>query len=220
MDVRTYMRIIGRYWPIIMLVTALAGSAAIALVNFREPQYNAAARVVARPATIITDTRVIVDLVGQMGDRRVTGTFAEAFTSVDVRTEARASLGMSDEEALRYPLKAVVLPDTHVIEVSGTGPNPVRLATLINATVEATLKRASQLFRVIDLQPLEPARPPQRPSAPVPARDIPLGFGLGLILGVMLAFATDYLRGPRGVGGQLRTISPAPSPLPVRKTGG
>jgi receptor protein-tyrosine kinase len=219
MDVRTYMRIMGKYWWLILLVTLLAGGAAIALVNWRAPQYSAAARVVARPASTITDTRTIVDLVGQMGDRRVTGTFAEAFTSADVRAEARAAVGITELEALEYPLQAVVLPDTHVIEVSGTGPDPGKLANLINATVAATLVRAPQLFTVIDLQLLEPARQPEKPSAPVPTRDIPLGFGLGLILGVLLALAIDYLRGPRGVSGQLRAL-PSPSQLPTRKVGG
>jgi capsular polysaccharide biosynthesis protein len=219
MDIRTYMRIIARYWWLILLVTLLAGGAAIALVNVRAPQYSAAARVVARPASTITDTRTIVDLVGQMGDRRVTGTFAEAFSAVDVRAEARAAVGLSEEGALEYPLQAVVLPDTHVIEISGTGPDPGKLANLNNATVSATIERAPQLFRVIDLQLLEPARQPVIPSAPVPTRDIPLGFGLGLILGVLLALATDYLRGPRGVGGQLRAL-PSPGQVPARKAGG
>jgi uncharacterized protein involved in exopolysaccharide biosynthesis len=207
----------ARYWFVIVAAMVLAGGAAVALVNLRDPTYSAHALVAARPASAITDTRTIVDLVGQMGDRRVTGTLAQAFTSSQVRTEALTAVGLSAEAAKQYRVEANVLPDTHVIEVSGSGPDPNTLATYLNATVTAGMARSQGIFRVIDLERLEPARPPEQPSSPVPSRDIPLGVGLCLLLGILLAFLVDYLRGPRGVSGELRALPTPHSQLPVRR---
>jgi uncharacterized protein involved in exopolysaccharide biosynthesis len=188
MELKTYLRIMARYWFVIVAAMVLAGGAAVALVNLRDPTYSAHALVAARPASAIT-----------------------------VRTEALTAVGLSAEAAKQYRVEANVLPDTHVIEVSGSGPDPNTLATYLNATVTAGMARSQGIFRVIDLERLEPARPPEQPSSPVPSRDIPLGVGLGLLLGILLAFLVDYLRGPRGVSGELRALPTPHSQLPVRR---
>jgi hypothetical protein len=63
---------------------------------------------------------------------------------------------------------------------------------------------------VVELQPLERAVLPEAPASPVPSRDIPVGAGLGLALGILLAFAIEYLRTPRRVENepQIRSLVP------------
>jgi len=186
-----------RYWFVVVLVTLVSGATAAFLVSVKRPIYSANARVATRPAAVLSDTRTIVDLLGQMTARSVTGTFAQAFTSSDVKAAARQVVGLSEEDAADYPLEANILPDSLVLEVSGTGPDAGTLVNYINATVDATVQRASTLFRVVDLVPLDPAHFPQAPTSPQPSRDIPLGIALGLLLGTMLALTVDYFRTPR-----------------------
>ncbi len=173
MEIKAYIRTIMRYWFVVVLVTLVSGATAAFLVSVKRPVYSANARVATRPAAVLSDTRTIVDLLGQMTARSVTGTFAQAFTSSDVKAAARQVVGLSEEDATDYPLEANILPNSLVLEVSGTGPDPGMLVNYINATVDATVQRASTLFRVVDLVPLDPAHFPQAPTSPLPSRDIP-----------------------------------------------
>lgn len=209
MEIRAYLRTIARYWFIIVLVTLISGATAALLVSVKQPIYSANARVATRPAPNLDDTRTIVDLLGQMTARSVTGTFAQAFTSSDVKLAARQDAGLSAEEAADYPIEANILPDSLVLEVSGTGPDPEILVSYLNATVGAAVERAPTIFRVVDLVPLDLARLPETPTSPVPSRDIPLGVALGLLLGVLLALTLDYFRAPKS--SNIRAL-PASSP--------
>lgn len=208
MEVGTYLRIIARYWWVMLLAMLAAGGAAGLLDSVRARTYSTQARVAASPATVITDERTIVDLMGQMGSRHIIGTLAQSFTSSEVQATARKAAGLSDAEASDYNLEANVLPDTSVIQVTGSGPNPGVLANYINATVAATVANAHNVYKVVDLQPLEQAHVPVNPSSPSPSRDIPLGVGLGFALGILLALALDYLFGSKGVRSELRALHP------------
>jgi len=197
MEITSYLRILGRYWWIILLTTLVSTGVATAITTVKPRTYSVHVRVVAQPASVVSDTRTLVDAAGQISTREVIGTLAEAFTSADVRAQALKAAGMSEAQAPDYPLDANPLPTSSVIEVSGTGHDPVLLANYLNATVDAGVKYGSNIYRVIELVPMEKAAAPGSPTSPVPSRDIPLGAGLGLVLGVLLAFATDYMRTPR-----------------------
>jgi succinoglycan biosynthesis transport protein ExoP len=211
MEVVTYLKIIGRYWWLVLLATLAATGMSAALSLTRAPSYSVQARVVAKPATsVLTTTNDLVSMVSEMGMRPVIGTFAQIFTSAEVKQAARAAVGLDEAEAKDYPLQANVLPDTTVIEVSAKGRDPQLLTDYVNATVDAAVARAPGLFGVIELQPLEQATLPEGPTSPVPSRDIPVGGGLGLALGILLAFGMEYLRTPRRVEyePQIRSLVP------------
>lgn len=208
MEVGTYLRIVARYWWVILLVMLAAGGGAGLMDSIRARTYTAQARVAASPAKGLPDDRTIIDLMGQMGSRQIIGTLAQSFTSADVQSTARKAAGIPDADAGNYILEANVLPDTSVLLVTASGPNPSTLASYLNATVAAAVSNAHNVYKVVDLQPLEQARVPTTPSSPVPSRDIPLGVGLGFALGILLALALDYLLGSRGVRSELRALHP------------
>jgi uncharacterized protein involved in exopolysaccharide biosynthesis len=210
MEIKAYIRTIMRYWFVILLVTVMSGATAALLVSVKQPMYSANARVATRPDPTLTDTRTIVDLLGQMTARSVTGTFAQAFTSGEVKSAAQKAVGLSPEDAGDYSVEANILPDSLVLEVTGTGPDPGMLVNYINATVDATVLRAHEIFRVVDLVPLDPARFPQKPTSPQPSRDIPLGVALGLLLGIMLALSLDYFRTPKA-SASIRALPTTPT---------
>lgn len=212
MEVMTYLKIIGRYWWLILLTTLVSTGAAAAISLTKAPSYTVQARVVARPATsVLTNTRDLISTVSEMGMRSVIGTYAQIFSSAEVVEAAHGAVGLDAETARDYPLQANVLPDTTVIEVSAKGRDPRLLADYVNATVNAAVTSSRDLFGVIELEPLEAARVPQEPTSPIPSRDIPLGAGLGLGLGVLLALAIEYLRTPRRVEHepQIRSLVPS-----------
>jgi uncharacterized protein involved in exopolysaccharide biosynthesis len=199
MSIGRNLKNIARYWWIIVLAMLAAGAGTFALDSLRKPQYSGYARVLVRPSSQLTDSRTLVDLLGQVGLRYVTGTFAQTFTAAQVKTAARQSVGLSPEEADRYLLEANVLPDTVVIEVSGHGPDPDVLSKYIDATVQATVQQTRAVFGVVELEPLEPAKVPPAPTSPQPIRDVVLAVSLGLLLGVLLAWSFAFLRETREV---------------------
>ena len=196
MEIRTYLGIIGRFWWLILLTTLAAVAGAALLSGTRTPVYSASARVAVRPAPTVTDPRTVVDLVGQMGARYIANTFAQMFTSAQVKTDSLKAVNATVTDVQEYELAANVLPDTAVIEVSGTGPDPNFLANYINATVTATINDSRTLFQVVELVAVEPATAPQQPTSPQPLRDIPVAALLGLAVGILLALLIDYLRKP------------------------
>jgi capsular polysaccharide biosynthesis protein len=204
MEVASYLRIIARYWWVILLTALVSTGVALAITVTKSKSYTVHARVVAQPSSVLSDTRILTDMSAQVGTRTVVGTLAQVFTSAEVRADALKATGMSETQALDYPLEANVLPDSSVIEVIATGHDPELLANYVNATVDAAVKHGSAIYRVIELAPLERAQVPTAPTSPVPARDIPFGAGLGLLLGVLLAFTTEYMRTPRRQEGEMQ----------------
>jgi uncharacterized protein involved in exopolysaccharide biosynthesis len=194
MNPRDYIKNIARYWWVIALAIIAGGVGAFAMDAVRKPEYSGSARVMVRPSASLNDSRTLVDLVGQIGARYVTGTYAQTFSSEQVTVAAQKAAGLSLEQADRYPLQANVLPDTVVIELSGTGPDPAMLARYLDATVNATVKQTNSLFGVMELQPLEAAKVPPTPTSPRPVRDLTLGLVLGLLVGSLLAWTFAYMR--------------------------
>jgi capsular polysaccharide biosynthesis protein len=214
MEARAYFNLILRYAWLIILIMVVAGVGTAIVDSVREPTYRSTARVVVRPATDLTDQRTTVDMLAQMGARFIPGTFAQIVTSAAVETEAQKAVGLSATAATDYPVEANVLPDTAVVEIAVTGRDPALLAKYLNATVDATIKNSKDLFRVVDLVPLETVQPPQNKISPVPSRDIPLAVGLGLAAGVLLALALGYLRAPAPTV----VAQPVDRPQPVLST--
>ncbi len=211
MEVVTYLKIIGRYWWVVLLTALISTGVAAAISFTKSPTYSVQARVVARPATgVLTDTRDLVNMISQLGMKSVIGTFAQLFTSADVQKQAQDEVGLNPTTAKDYPIEANVLPDTTVIELTAKGRDPQLLTNYVNATVNASVASGLELYRVIELAPIEMAVVPTAPTSPVPSRDIPIGAGLGLALGILLALAIEYLRMPRRVAyePQIRSLVP------------
>jgi capsular polysaccharide biosynthesis protein len=199
MEARVYFNLIWRYAWLIILIMVVAGVGTAVVDSMRDPTYRATARVAVRPAASLSDERTMVDMVAQMGARFIPGTFAQTVTSAAVQAAAQKAAGLSADAAKDYPVDANVLPDTAVVEIAMTGKDPALLAKYLNATVAATIQNSKDLFRVVDLVPLETVQPPQNKISPVPSRDIPLAVGLALAAGILLALALGYLRAPAPV---------------------
>ena len=219
MEIRTYLQIIARYWWLVLLAV-IVGGAIMALLDRRAvPIYRTQTRMVVRPSSSLTDPRLTIESVATLGSRYVAGTFAQMVTTSQVRDEARTAVGLSDAAAGDYDFVAAVLPDTAVIQITATGPDPTILSTYLDATVQATVRDTADLFGVMELAPLEQqSHIPLNPISPTPARDIPLGAGAGLGLGILLALLLDYALGLRAGARRRRGVAPAGAASPASTT--
>src|SRR6476646_10000526 len=158
MEVVTYLKIIARYWWLILLATVVSTGIAAGLSLTKSKSYSTQALVVVRPATgVLTHTNDLVNMMSELGTRSVLGTFAQVLTSGGVQQTAEAAVGLNATSALDYPLEANVLPDTTVIAVTGKGHDPKLLADYINATVDAAVANSTDMFQVLELHSLQSA---------------------------------------------------------------
>src|SRR4051794_5233243 len=110
MEIRTYLLILLRYWWFLLLLTVVAGVSTAFLDSRRAPVYSTQARLAIRPSPVLSDTRAIIDLLGQMGGRYIVGTYAQAVTSAQVKSAAQKAAGLSASDADDYVLEANILP--------------------------------------------------------------------------------------------------------------
>jgi len=115
------------------------------------------------------------------------------------RTVDKLNLNMS-AEALRSEIKATAKPDTVLIDVAVLDKSPVQARDIANALAEEFVGMVRELET-----PENGARPDARvvieqrasvaskPVVPKPTRNIAIGLGLGVLLGIGLAFLRDML---------------------------
>ena len=120
-------------------------------------------------------------------------TYMEVMRSNRVYRDALAELDRTPEEMEDYVYEIQVLPNSSVIELSVTGPSPELAAAFANSIGNQAIRFTSLLSEYYRVDFLDEALPPVVPESPQPVRDSILAFGIGLLLGGVLAIVRDQL---------------------------
>jgi len=196
MELRLYFQMLQRGWWIILLVAVMAFAASLGISYTAVPQYNAVARFIITPGASLTTGRDVVSGL-QTLDRGIVATYVEVMNSRRILSESLASLNISEAGiAGEYSIVAVELPDSSVIELSVSGPNPNIAADLANAIGNNTISFARSLNTVYIINILDTAVPAQNPFSPQPVRDSVVALVLGLLIGALLAILSEQIRIP------------------------
>ena len=107
--------------------------------------------------------------------------------------------------------RAVVLPETFVIQVSVEDDSAVRAASLANAVVQEAGVFGGQAYPAYQTRQLDDAVAVSSPIRPQPVQDITLGVLAGLAVGIGVAFALGYLRLSRTSASSARVPRVAPA---------
>lgn len=193
----TFMLVWRRRW-LVILATLVAGASALAYAQRQINMYQATAKVFIGPGTGASPSTDVSALVQQS---TLSGDFLTSYAAVlQTRTLAaqvvsQANLPLSPD-TLASRVKATVITNTRIIQVSVSDPSSERAAlaanTLVNAFVKSSLTEFGGQAGVL-ASVLEPATVPTAPVSPKPLRDAALGAFLGLMLGVGVAFLLDRL---------------------------
>jgi diguanylate cyclase (GGDEF)-like protein len=196
MELRLYFQMLQRGWWIILLVAIIAFAASLGLSYTAVPQYNAAARFIITPGSSLTTGRDVVSGL-QTLDRGIVATYVEVMNSRRILSESLASLNIAAADIQDgYTIVAVELPDSSVIELSVSGPNPNTAADLANTIGNNTISFARSLNTVYVINILDTAVPAQIPFSPQPVRDSAVALVLGLLVGALLAIVSEQIRIP------------------------
>ena len=122
----------------IILFSALIGLVALVggLLGIaqRSADYEATASVLIVPTT--TDAGLSISAVDTLSRGPVSSTFAEAFSSSEVRDAAFAKAGIDPAEARQVAVTSSVVTDTSGVQISATSDNPVLAERAANAVAQ------------------------------------------------------------------------------------
>jgi capsular polysaccharide biosynthesis protein len=206
-----------RWWLYVVLVTALAAVAMVTVLNIAaSPRYRTSARYLVMPAAM-EDLSDAVDSVEALDDPVVPATYAEVFNSPTLQGQVMSRLGVADSTA--YEFATVVLPETSVLQLTVTGPDPQVAQGLANGLGEVVLDYMAGLPRVYQMHALDAAPLVEEPFSPQPLRDAAIALVLGALVGAGLVLAYRYLAALAALPRQaVDSTVPSRQPMHLRQT--
>lgn len=200
MELKAYWRILKRRWWLLAISLLIVVGATYVLTSRQRPVYESSATFVIRPRlspTGGTEAERSDDFVRalDMVSRRVeiNTTFAEVASSRLIKQEAIAELGLTSAQRQGLDVSARVIGGTNVLEISVEGHDPAVIRDFTNVVGERTVAYVSGLYDVFELEPLDAAVLPSRPTRPNLLMNLLMGLVLGLALGGGLVFMLQYL---------------------------
>lgn len=197
MELRDYLKVVRRRWRIIvtslLVVVALA-----AIVTYRTtPQYQSDARLF-----VSTSDQSASEAFqgGSFAIQRVTS-YADLVNGQELSSRVVDKLSLKISPAtLSKEITATVVPETVILEISATDPDPARAQQIAQTTASELTGFVKELetpdgkkTAPIKASIVDAASLPTSPVSPQPLRNIGLAIVLGLLLGVGLAVVGELL---------------------------
>lgn len=199
MELRLYFRMLQKGWWLIALSTLIAVAASLTFSYLSTPLYRATTRLIITPGSLLTsqgDAEVMISGLETLDLRSVVATYTEVMASQRILDESLKILGVQNFIRKDYVILAVALPESSVLELSVTGPDPNFATDLTNAIAYQTILFTRGLNRVYELNVLDTAVVPDAPISPKPLQSASLSLLLGLVGGAALAILSEQIRIP------------------------
>jgi diguanylate cyclase (GGDEF)-like protein len=198
METRLYFQMLQRGWWVILLTSLLAVSISLGLSYMATPQYQATASFIITPSATLTVGRDVVNSLDTLDRRSIVANYAEVMNSHRIYADALTFLQLDAGALDDYKVLAVVLPESSVLELDVSGPDPKMAAELANAIGYQTIKFSLSFNQVYDLNFLDTAATPdpKKPVSPQPLRDAGLALLLGAAAGALLVILSEQIRIP------------------------
>lgn len=197
MEIKLYFRMLQKNWWFVLLTALLALTTSLAISYVSIPQYNSVARFIIVPSASLTEGADVVRSLDTLDRRSVVATYAEVMNSSRIFESASEFIGANPLALVKdYTVQAVDLPDSSVLELTVTGPDPVLAAQLANAIGYQSISFTRGLNLIYELNFLDTAVPAELPFSPVPLRDGVVAMAIGVMAGVLLAVLGEQIRVP------------------------
>lgn len=197
MELKDYWRTVRRRWRVVVVcfVTALIGAALLTWQS--TPQYSSSTRLFVSTSESDTSAAYTGNL---FASQRVTS-YADLVTSRQLAERVSAALTEStDPDDLREQVEATVVPETVILEISATDPDPAMARDIAQAYAEELTQLVEDLETpkgssnaLIKATIVDDAQESTDPISPQPLRNLGLAAVLGLLLGLGLAVARELL---------------------------
>jgi capsular exopolysaccharide synthesis family protein len=196
-ELKDYWRTVRRRWRVVVVcfVTALIGAALLTWQS--TPQYSSSTRLFVSTSESDSSAAYTGNL---FASQRVTS-YADLVTSRQLAERVSAALTEStDPDELREQVEAMVVPETVILEIAATDPDPVMARDIAQAYAEELTRLVEDLETrkgsdnaLIKATIVDDAQESSDPISPQPLRNLGLAAVLGLLLGLGLAVARELL---------------------------
>jgi len=187
MNLKNALQIVARRWWIILLVTAVAVGGAAGYSLSQTARYQATATVLVHPSSDANSPSVFSDELNLLSYGSLTQTFASLAQSPSMIRGAATHIGLQADAANAYTATGALIPQTTVLEVSVSGPDPATVVRLANQLVTDVSTETKSYFHIIDLTALDPATAPAVKTRPKTTKNMELGGIAGVVLGIAIA---------------------------------
>ncbi|MDR3575821.1 MAG: diguanylate cyclase [Anaerolineaceae bacterium] len=188
MEIRYYLRTLGRGWWLILITMLIALEIAVAVDYLATPIYRASASFAISPnITLMSSSSDVLNSLDTLDKRSIVDTYAEFLNSDRIFSETLSSLNIPAGSLANYTRTTVVITDSNILDLTVEGTDPNTAALLANSVGEHAITSIKQLYSAYDISLLDPAVPSKTPIRPVPLRDAGLALALGLVIGCGLA---------------------------------
>ena len=196
MEIRLYLQMLRRGWWIIALTTLTALVIALVVSYFITPKYEAVASFIVAPSTALVSRNDVLYSLNTLDNQTVISTYAEVMNSDRIYTDALTYLQVQPVNLKGYDYKTSVIPNSSILQLTVTGPDPQMAAKFANAIGYQTINFTRQLNQVFNVDFLDAATVSDEPVSPKPLFNAGFSIGLGLIVGAMLTILIEQLRIP------------------------
>ena len=197
MELSDYLRIMRRRWKLIVSCLVVATAVAAAVTFQMTPQYASTARLFVSTTPSNTGEAYTGSLFSA---QRVTS-YADLATGQELSSRVITENDLDLEPAeLAERIEATVVPETVILELKVTDPDPKQAQLLTQAVAAELTDYVAELETppgadqpVLKASVVDPAILPTSPESPKPVRNLGLAAILGLLLGLGLAVLRELL---------------------------
>ncbi|MBF4570162.1 polysaccharide biosynthesis tyrosine autokinase [Plantibacter sp. VKM Ac-2880] len=195
MELSDYLRVLRKYWALIVALALVGVAAAAAYSLAKTPEYSSSAKVFV--STQSSDN--VSDLAqGNTYSQQRVKTYVNLVSTPIVLQPVIAALELNITVGqLGGQVSAVATPDTTIIQITATSEDPVLAAELANTTAESLTGVVAKIESTDDgatspvkLTRVQEANVPTAPGSP----NVPLNLALGVLVGLALGIAFAVLR--------------------------
>lgn len=203
MELRQYFKILLGKWWIILSLTLMGFTYSLVFSYSRTPIYESI-------STYVTALDSSLNTPGDPGssiygfetltgrEQRIFVTYCGILTSQTVIKRAYELLAVNTTEldVTKYSVNCSNLPDTNILSLTVTGPSPALVEKLNEAIGTVGVSHTNSLYTLFLLQNLDPVELEPKPISPKYPQNAALGTGMGLMVGIALAFLIEYFQSP------------------------
>jgi non-specific protein-tyrosine kinase len=213
---RTYLRVLGERWKLILLFVVVGGAAAVGVVALTPKSYEATAQLYVTSNVGSGDSAIAQQQQAYV--QYEVQTYAAIVGNPDVLTGIKQDLNLPlSASALKSKLSASSTTGESIINLHVSDSNAQRAADIANSASRAFVT-AIQNYNTttangqpsVRLFITSSASAPSKPQSPNPVLDVGLGLLLGLLVGAAVAVSRDILDTRIKTADELAKVSGAP----------
>jgi diguanylate cyclase (GGDEF)-like protein len=190
------LRMIRSGWTTIVITVLLAIAVSLIISLNTVPLYRSEATFIIAPNPNLPSSRDVVSALAALDTLKIFSTYGDVLTSQRVYDAALRALNLPDVDFSQYQRSTAMRPDSIILSLYVDGPDPALATTLANTIGQQGIEFINAYYDVFLINFLDQAQPSTQSFTPQTSRDALIASGIGLGIGLLLAFFRDLMRTP------------------------